>query len=152
MESDEPGTSSSLISIDENSTVILPVTAAFTDANPSIVLEKQGDEEKAFLKYEFAGQTVGKAPIRLEQTSKDSGLSKNDSDGIKNEGTKFITINLKVVFIILLIIVLLAAIVLLIRNFFLENRTKIRKAVNIYRKKQFLRRRSHRRNRNRRHL
>lgn len=150
MESEELKASASLISIDKNSFVILPNTVSFTNADPSIVLEKEGGEEKAFLKYEFAGQTVGKAPITLKSPKEDAAFSGKDQEKEKGESTKFITINLKIIFIVLLVLLLIAGISLLIWNFYQRNRSRIRKAVNIYRKKQFLRRRNHRRSRRRR--
>ena len=147
MESDDLKTSGSLISIDKTSTVILPNTASFTDAVPSIQFE---DENQPYLTYEFSGQPVGKASISLEEsTEEDFAFTETESGETTEEGPKFIAINFKVIFIVLLIIAAVILLFLLIRSFYQKNRAKIRKSLNIRKKRRFLKRRRYRRKRRR---
>ena len=144
--------SASLISIDEVSNVILPNTASFTDTTASITFEEHADGNKAYLTYEYAGQVVGKASIKLEENSEqDFEFSETESgEQISENGPKFIMINMKIIFIILLILIGIFLLFLLIRSFYKKNRAKIRKALRIYQKRRFLRRkRYHRRKRRR---
>lgn len=153
IESDELNTSTSLISIDQNSTVILPNNVSFTDAAPSITLEEHTDGNKAYLTYEYAGQTVGKASITLEEsTEEEFSFSETESEenNSNTEGPKFITINLKVILIILAVILAILLLAFFIYRFYEKNRAKIRKAVSIYKKRQFLRRKRYRRRKRRR--
>lgn len=153
IESDDLNTSSSLISIDKTSTIILPNNISFTDATPSITLEEHADGNNAYLTYEYAGQTVGKASITLEERAKEEfNFSETESkdNTTSTEGPKFITINLKIILIILAVIIVILLLIFLIYRFYEKNRGKIRKAVNIYKKRRYLKRRRHRRRRRRR--
>lgn len=153
MESDDLNTSASLISIDENSSVILPNNAAFTDAEASITFEEHADGNKAYLTYEYAGQSVGKASITLEESqAEDFAFSETESENGKDadgEGTKFITINLKMILIVITVISAILLLVFFVYRFYEKNRAKIRKAMNIYQKRRFLRRKRYRRRRRR---
>lgn len=153
IESDDLNSSASLISIDENSHVILPNTVSFTDVVPSITFEEHADGNKAFLTYEYAGQVVGKASISLEEHGEEEfNFSETESSGENTEkiGPKFITINLKIIFIVITILAILLFGGLFIYRFYVKNRTKIRKAINIQQKRRFLRKkRYHRRKRRR---
>ena len=153
IESDDLNTSTSLISIDKNSTIILPNNVAFTDATPSITFEEHAEGNKAYLTYEYAGQQVGKASITLEEsTEEEFSFSETESEenNANKKGPKFITINLKVIMIILAVIAALLLIAFMIYRFYEKNRAKIRKAVNIYKKRRFLRRKRYRRRKRRR--
>ena len=150
IESDDLNTSASLISIDKNSTVILPNNVAFSDAIPSITFEEHADGNKAYLTYEYAGQQVGKASITLEEsTEEEFNFSETESEEntSNEEGPRFITINLKVIMIVLIVIAALLLTAFLIYRFYEKNRAKIRKAVNIYKKRRFLKRKRYRRRR-----
>lgn len=144
--------SSSLISIDETSSVILPNTAAFSDAVASITFEEHTEGSTAYLTYQYADQFVGKASIKLEETLEpDFEFSETESGENTNEdGVKFFTINLKVIFIILLILLAIIVLILMFRRFYEKNRAKIRKAIRIYQKRRFLRRKHNRRRKRRR--
>lgn len=148
LESDDTASaSSSLISIDKNSTVILPNDVSFADADASITFEQQADGSKPYLTYKYAGQIVGKAPITLEEIKETKQPQKEENNDTKS--TKFITINFKVILIVLFVLLLLFLLALSIRNFLSRNRAKIRKAVQIYRKRRFLKKRRYRRKRRR---
>ena len=153
IDSDELNTSTSLISIDKDSTVILPNNVSFTQAVPSITFEEHADGNKAYLTYEFAGQQVGKASIKLEESSEEEfAFSETESEENQSnpDSPKFITINLKVIMIILAVLVLLLLLAFFIYQFYQKNRAKIRKAVNIYKKRRFLNRKRYRRRKKRR--
>lgn len=151
VDSDALASSTSLISIDENSTIIMPNHTSFTDAVPSITFEEHAEGNKAYLTYEYAGQVVGKASITLEETQEEFKFSETESDeSSDHKGTKFITINLKVILIIIAVIFGILLIVFLIYRFIERNRAKIRKAMNIHQKRRFLRRKRYRSRRRRR--
>lgn len=143
---------SSLIAIDEASSIILPNTAAFSEAVPSISFEEHADGNTAWLTYEYAGQYVGKASIKLQENpDNEFAFSETESgENSSEEGERFITINLKIVFIVLLAILALLIISFLVYQFYQKNRAKIRKAVRIYQKRRFLRQKHNRRRRRRR--
>lgn len=153
MESDDLNTSASLISIDENSSIILPNTVSFTDANASITFEEHEEGNKAYLTYEYADQIVGKASITLEESSEEEfNFSETESEGSESaaeNGPKFITINLKVIFIVLGVIAAILFLAFLIYRSYQKNLAKIRKAANIYKKRRFLKRKRYRRRRRR---
>ena len=145
-------TPASLISIDETSSVILPNTASFTDAVPSISFEEHTDGNTAYLTYEYADQFVGKASIKLEDT-KETHFEFSETESGENTGENevtFITINLKIVLIVLIVLLTIIVLALLIYNFYQRNRAKIRKALHIYKKRRFLKRKRNRRRRRRR--
>ena len=145
VDSDALTASTSLISIDENSTIIMPNHTSFTDAVPSITFEEHADGNKAYLTYEYAGQVVGKASITLEESPEAFEFSETESDEASdNKGTKFITINLKVIVIVIAAILGIILIVFLIYRLIERNRAKIRKAMNIHQKRRFLRRKRYR--------
>ena len=154
IDSNELETNHSLISIDKNSTLILPNTVSFHDAIPSISFEEHTDGNKAYLTYEYAGQIVGKASITLEESSEgEFEFSETESEnGItsNNNEPRFIMINFKIIFIVLGSILLILLLVFMIYKFIERNRAKIRKAVNIYQKRRFLRRKRYRSRRRRR--
>ncbi len=141
----------SLISIDENSNIILPNTVSFADAKPSITFEELPEGRQAYLTYEYAGQTVGSAPITLAENEKEefsfadteSGTNENDS----KERPHFITINLKVIAILFAVLLVLLVIAYFVYNFYTKNRAKIQKAIRIYKKRQFLKKKRSRRRR-----
>ncbi len=149
VDSEELSNSASLISIDEAGSIILPNTAAFSDADASITFEEHAEGNKAFLTYEYAGQTVGRASITLEEipTEEFSFTDTESQDGETNNDIKFITINLKVIGIVLAVLLALLLIGFLVYRFYRKNRAKIYKAVNIYKKRRFLKHRRYRRKR-----
>ena len=114
----------------------------------SITFEENEAGNKAFLSYEFAGQTVGKASIKLEETSEEefqfSEVESEEGSSQKNDGPKFIMINFKIIFIILAIILLILLFVFMVHKFIEKNRAKIRKAIRIYQRRQFLKRKRYR--------
>ena len=149
MESDDPEFSASLISIDKDSSIILPNTVSFSDADASISFEEHENGNKAYLTYEYAGQTVGRASITLEQTQENE-FNFSDTESNKNEasnktGPNFITINLKLIFIVLFSVIAVLLIGLLIFRSYQKNRLKIQKAINIYNKRRFINRKRYRR-------
>ena len=152
VDSNELNPSASLISIDENSTVILPNNVTFTDAVPSITFEEKEDGNKAYLTYEYAGQTVGKASIALEEnTEEEFTFSEIESEeGEQPQGPNFITINLKIIFIVIAVILGILLMIFSIYKLYEKNRAKIRKAMNIQQKRRFLRRKRYRSRRRRR--
>lgn len=148
VESEAEDTSGSLISIDKDSTLILPNTAAFTDAAPSITLEESENGNSAYLSYEYAGQTVGRASITLQETVQDDySFSETESD---NSDSGFIIINFRMILIVLIVIMFLCFLIFLFYRFYDKNRAKIYKAVNIARKRRMLKRRRYRRRKKRR--
>ena len=154
IDSNDLDTNQSLISIDQNSTIILPINVSFTDATPSITFEEQADGNKAYLTYEYADQIVGKASITLEENvEEDFEFSETESEEgtiTKEEGPRFIMINFKIILIILAIIALILLLVFMVYRFIERNRAKIRKAVKIYQKRRFLKRKRYRSRRRRR--
>ena len=151
IDSDELNSSGSLISIDKDSCVILPNSVTFEDATPSITFEETGTESKAYLTYEFANQVVGKASISLEETTEEEfNFSETESTGenSKQNGPKFITINVTLIFSILIGIAILLFVILLIYRIYKKNRSKIRKSMKIYQKRRYLNRRRYRRRKN----
>ena len=153
VDSNDLDTASSLISIDKHSSVILPNQASFADAVPSITFVENENGNKAYLTYEYAGQTVGRAMITLEENIEEEfqfSRIESDEEKTSDEGPKFITINLKVIFIIIAGIFVFLLLVFLIYRFYEMNRAKIRKAINIYQKRRFLRRKRYRSRRRRR--
>lgn len=143
IDADDLKTSGSLISIDKSSTVILPNTLSFSNARPSISFEESDEGKQAFLTYEYAGQCIGKASITLEErTEQDFHFSETESgEDISENGPKFITINLKVVFLVFGILLLILFAIQVLKSFIQKNRAKIRKTIHIYQKRHFLRRR-----------
>ena len=152
VDSNELNPSASLISIDENSSVILPNNVAFTDALPSITLEENADGNKAYLTYEYAGQIVGKASITLEENIEEEfTFSEIESEeGEHTQGPNFITINLKIIFIVIAVILGILLLIFSVYKLYEKNRAKIRKAMNIQQKRRFLRRKRYRSRRRRR--
>jgi D-alanyl-D-alanine carboxypeptidase (penicillin-binding protein 5/6) len=152
IDTDDLNTSASLISINRNSYAILPNQASFTDAVPSIQFEEHPEGNKAYLVYEYAGQTIGKAPITLEEQKEEefdfSETESGEMDSRENE-IKFITINFKIIFIIFAILFGILFLVFMIYRFYEKNRAKIRKAIHIYQKRKTLKRRRYRRKRRR---
>ena len=143
IESNDLATSTSLISIDENSTIILPNNVSFADAIPSISFEENETGNKAYLTYEYAGQIVGKASITLEENQEESfRFSETESEGeltSNSNGPKFIMINFKIILLVLAGILVIFLLILMIRGFIKRNRAKIRKAFRIYQRRRFLR-------------
>lgn len=152
-ESENAPTSASLISIDKNSSIILPNTVPFSEAAASISFEEGGDKNNAFLTYEYAGQQVGKASITLSETTENdfhfskTESGKNDSDGTGK--TNFITINLKFVLLIAVSLLALLLLIFFVYSFYQRNRMKIRRAINIYQKRRRVNKRRYRRKRRR---
>ena len=135
-------TSASLISIDQDSCVILPNTASFSDAIPSISLE---EGNQAYLTYQFAGQEIGKASITLEEnTEKEFEFSEVES-AANEDKTNYITINIKIILIVLAGIAIFLLLILFFYKIYLKNRAKLRQAINLYEKRRMLRRRRYRR-------
>lgn len=151
IDSNDLNTNASLISIDENSSIVLPNTAAFTDAVPSITFEEHADGNKAYLTYEYAGQIVGKASITLEENGEEefSFTETESGESEAKEGPKYITINFKIILIVLFVILAVIILIFLIRWFFERNRIRIQKAVNSYKKRRFLKRKRYRRRKRR---
>ena len=114
-------------------------------------VSEHADGNKAYLTYKYAGQVVGKASIKLEETTEQQfEFSETESgENTTSEGPKYITVNLKVIFMVLALLIILIILVVLIRNFYEKNRAKIRKAVHIYQKRRFLRRKRSRRRKRR---
>lgn len=152
MESDDLNTSASLISIDKNSTIILPNNVSFSDAASSITFEKHAEGNKAYLTYEYAGQVIGKASITLEESQEEEfAFSETESkENINKDGPRFITINLRLILIILATIFITLLIAFFIFTFYERNRAKIRKTINIYQKRRFLNQKRYRRRKRRR--
>ena len=152
VDTNDLNTSASLITIDAESNIIIPNTANFADTTASITFEEHTDGNKAYLTYEYAGQIVGKASIELEETAEQEfEFSETESgENTKLEGPKYVTINLKVIFLILVILVGILLLVLFIRSFLEKNRAKIRKAIRIHQKRSFLRRKRYRKRKRRR--
>lgn len=144
VKSDEYSSTASLISIDHDSCVILPNTVAFSDAAPSISFEESENGSLAYLSYEYAGQTVGRASITLEDIAKDEPYKDKEAA----TETNFIIINIKYILILIAVIFILSIIAFSFYRFYIRNRLKIKKAVQIYQKRKFLKRR-HRRKRKR---
>lgn len=136
----------SLISIDDKACVILPNQVSFQDTSPSITFEEGPDGTTPYLTYEYAGQTVGKASIALED------LAPEPTDTLEEataEKTRFIMINIRVVIIVLAVILCILLLALFIYRFYVRNQAKIRKAVQIYQKRRFNARRRYRRKKRR---
>ncbi len=152
IDSDDLNTSASLISIDKDSNVILPNTVTFSDTVPSITFEENENGNKAYLTYEYAGQTVGKASISLEEnTEEEFNFTETESEGENpgKGGPKFITINLKIIFIVIAVIACILFIVMFVYRLYKKNLSKIRKAINIHQKRCFLKKRRYRRRKRR---
>ena len=153
MESNELDTSTSLISIDKDSTIILPISASFEDTVPSISFEEHADGNKAYLTYEYAGQIAGKASITLEEYPEEDF---NFSETVSEDGTvsnemapKFITINIKIILIIFSVLLGIFLLSFLVYRFYQRNRAKLYKALKIYRKRKALNYRRRRRRKRR---
>lgn len=150
MESGEETTSGSLISIDDSSSIILPNNVSFSDAVPSISFEEENGESKAYLTYEYAGQKVGKASITLSETTENNfDFSKAELEESDLHGTKFITINVKIIFIAVFVILALLFLVFLIYRFYEKNHTKIRRNMDIHKRRRLVKRKRYRRHRRR---
>lgn len=148
MDSDTPDSAASLISIDQNSTIILPQNASFSDTSVSITFDEHHDENQAFLTYEYAGQIVGRASITLdEKNDSEHVFSEKESD--KDQIT-FITINVKLILIVLFTIIITLLIAFFIFRFYERNRAAIRKNINLYQKRRLLNRNRYRRHKRRR--
>ncbi len=149
-------TSASLLSIDPEGSIILPKDFSFTDAKPSLKLEEDGEISSAYLTYEYAGQTVGRAAVTLQQESveefqfdetesseEETNLTSEESE----EETKFFIINFKIIFIVLGILAVLVILLFLLRAFCIKNRKAIMKMIRNYRKRKALRQRRRRKRR-----
>lgn len=153
MESEDGSSSAALISIDENSSIILPNSVPFSEAAASISFSEGEDSANAYLTYEYAGQQVGKASITLSDTKEDdfqfSETESGKNDDKANGKTKFITINLKVILLIAVSVLALLLLIFFIYSFYQRNRMKIRRAVNIYQKRHRVNKKRYRRKRRR---
>lgn len=145
VKSEDMGDTASLISIDDQACVILPNQVSFSDTRPSITFEEDADGSRPYLTYEYAGQTVGKASITLEDLPPEEPAAQED----KIEKTRFITINIRVIIIALAVIFGILLIALFIYRFYLRNRAKIRKAIQIYQKRRFITKKRYRRKKRR---
>lgn len=153
IDSEDFNSSASLISIDRDSCIILPGNVDFSDAKPSITFENYGDENKAYLTYEYAGQTVGRASITLEDSHEEEFMFSDteSKDGTSNENSpKYITINFKTILIVVAVIFIILFLSFLVYVFYNKNRAKIQKAKNLYQKRRFLQRKRYRRRKRRR--
>ncbi|MGN0335651.1 MAG: D-alanyl-D-alanine carboxypeptidase family protein [Lachnospiraceae bacterium] len=153
MDSDEFRGSASLISIDPDSSIILPKNVSFSEAKPSLALDEDSDDSAAYLTYEYAGQPVGKAAVTLAKNEiQDFSFDETESgekvtDDAVPQKTNFIIVNFKVIMILLIAVLILMFLFLSIRRFYIRNRAKILKAIRIYRKRKFNTRRRRRRSR-----
>ena len=148
IDTEELNSSGSLISINEDSCVILPNSVNFEDAVPSITFEEIDGKSKAYLTYEFAGQCVGKASISLEESKEeDFNFSETESAGetSSQNGPRFIAINVMLIFMILIGITAFVFVIFVIYRIYKKNLTKIRKSMNIYQKRRSLSRNRYRR-------
>lgn len=145
LETDTTDTSGSLISIDQDSFVILPNTVTFADAVPSVHLDE--DSKEAYLSYEYAGQTIGRAAITLaKEKPQETSPFPNASPKLSEDDTpKFLVINLKIVLLVILAIAGFVLLIYLIYHIYDKNRIRLRKALNLYQKRRMLRRRRSRR-------
>ena len=140
--SNDLNTSASLISIDKDSCVILPNSASFSDAVPSISLE---EGNKAYLTYQFAGQEIGKASVTLKENTETEFEFSEVESATDETKTNYITINVKIILIILAGIAIFLLLILFLYKLYLKNRAKLRKTINLYEKRRMLRRRRYRR-------
>lgn len=145
LETDTTDTSGSLISIDQDSFVILPNTVTFADAVPSVHLDE--DSKEAYLSYEYAGQTIGRAAITLaKEKPQETSPFPNASPKLSEDDTpKFLVINLKIVLLVILAIAGFVILIYLIYHIYDKNRIRLRKALNLYQKRRMLHRRRSRR-------
>ena len=143
--SEDTVSTASLISVDDQACVILPNQVSFQDTSPSITLEEGPDGNTPYLTYEYAGQTVGKASISLE----DLAPEEPDTDEDTVEKPRFILINIRLIIIVLAVILCILLIAFFIYRFYVKNQAKIRKAIHIYQKRRFNARRRYRRKKHR---
>lgn len=147
VDSDDSAASGSLISIDRSSYVVLPNTVTFDQAVPSVHFTEESSE--AFLSYEYAGQTVGKAMIFLESSDPAEAtpfpLEREDTDA-----PQFIVINLKLLAMALTAIAGVIVLCVLIYRIYKKNRIRLRKAVALHQKRFSMKRRRRRLRRRRR--
>lgn len=144
MDSDGFLNDTSVVSIDPESSIILPKTASFQDAVPSLEVLESKNGDQALLSYTYAGQTVGSAVVSLEKQTLKTPVAEDTSS---KEETKFIMINFRSILKVLGMLVVLLAVILGIRTLLRKNRRKITKAMQIYRKRRFNQRRRKRRRR-----
>lgn len=145
VKSEDTVSSASLISIDDKACVILPNQVSFQDSSASITFEESPDGNIPYLTYEYAGQTVGKASISLEE------LAEEEPDTAENpvEKPRFIMINIRVILLVLAVILGIFLIAFFLYSFYMRNQAKIRKAIHIYQKRRFNAQRRRRRKKRR---
>ena len=145
VKSEDTVSSASLISIDDKACVILPNQVSFQDAGASITFEERPDGNIPYLTYEYAGQTVGKASISLEE------LAEEEPDTAENpvEKPRLIMIKIRVILLVLAVILGIFLIAFFLYSFYMRNQAKIRKAIHIYQKRRFNAQRRRRRKKRR---
>lgn len=98
------GTSVPLIQMDTNGYVVLPVTASFSDASPSLVFHDTEDSDViATLSYFYAGQTIGSTNLYMTENDSvpafpfdNTETGEDDSaDAAEDTPNRIIKINLR---------------------------------------------------------
>lgn len=133
------GDTKPLIEMNPNGNIIIPRTAAFSDATPTLAFDNTSDQIVATLSYTYNNHFVGFTTLDLANTSAHTfefGSSEMQEEKTeKAEEKKVITINLKVILFIIIGIILAIGLFLFIRSV-LRNYHFSRKRRNIMRRRR----------------
>ncbi len=96
-----------LIRIDPADTIILPKTANFSDAQPTVVPASKKDGTVAKIQYKYAGRKVGSADLVYEKAEKSSYPFHNLSKEEGGTALKYFRIDFKTILLVMFIIAMI---------------------------------------------
>lgn len=137
------GNTDSIIKINKSGKIILPITAAFSDAKSSLNYTNDGSNSFATLSYSYGGKEVGSTTIDLANTnitefnfdSPNTTDTKNALETTKKSVVAFSKTQLIIGIIIIVAIILIGVVsFLFLRNYHFFKRRKIRKHRRLNRK------------------
>ncbi|WP_099469799.1 D-alanyl-D-alanine carboxypeptidase family protein [Konateibacter massiliensis] len=134
------GNTDSMIEINKSGEIILPITAAFSDADSTLEYNNDGSNSFASLSYSYGGKTVGSTTIDLTNlnipefnfSSSNSVDASDSSTASTPDSSKkaivFTKTQIIVVVVIVIVLILLTILsVILFRNYHFFKRRQIRK-------------------------
>lgn len=137
------GNSSSFLSMDESSEIILPKTCSFEDLTSTLVYRNEEGNVLADIDYSYNGKYLGSGHILVNEKEKTSFVFSQDNEFMEKEeenGTTYIYVNriVKIIAVVLGAILIVIFIRLIFSNFHFAGRRKyIRKAKRRHKKRRY---------------
>ncbi len=139
------GNTNSIVTINKEGEIILPTTAAFSDAQSNLTYDSAGDNSIGTLTYSYGGKSVGSTTIDLSNinasefnfnTTKTTNNSEPTTTDITNtDNTHLSKIHLIIIAIIgFVIIASLIILLILLKHYHFFKRKRIRKHRRMHRK------------------